>query len=256
LTRKPRRKRRSRKEGELEPDLERALNNPKIKDAIAAQISETETARQNHLAGVTAATQIAQAAFMSQFPEFANIPEAQRGQALLAMQQQDPARYAQIETAVMRSSELFRQQGIAQQQEEQAKQASLQSYAKTQSESFERMPGVKGVSRSERDAIESGIVAKIKEYGGDPDQFVKLMKGSEFANATVQRLLWDVGRLHRIESAPKAVATRGLPQVQRPGIARSRAEVDGENLQAMYRQLDSAGSEGQQLKIARRILGA
>src|SRR5205814_2895546 len=81
------------KEGELEPDLEKALSNPKIKDAIASQISEAESARQTYSNAVNVANDFARASFIEYFPEIAGLPLPQWEGALAAMAQREPARY-------------------------------------------------------------------------------------------------------------------------------------------------------------------
>ena len=82
------------KEGELEPDLEKALSNPKIKDAIASQISEAESARQTYSNAVNVANDFARASFIEHFPEIAGLPLPQWEGALAAMAQRerDPAK--------------------------------------------------------------------------------------------------------------------------------------------------------------------
>jgi len=230
-------------------DVEKFLALPHVKEAVEKLTGEAEQTRSAYQNGLTAATAIAQATFFSQFPEFADIPEGQQAQALAIMQQNDPARAAKVYVAVQNFASLAEQHRAEQQRIDHEKHSRLATYAKEEGDRFEKM--ISDVPKSQRKAIEDGIVAKIKEYGGDMQQFVRLMKSTEFASATVQRLLWDVGRLHQIENARKAVASNALPPVQRPGVSRSRSSSD-DDIAALDRELTRTGS----IKVAQKLMAA
>jgi hypothetical protein len=69
-----------------------------------------EQARQGYRDGLTAATQLAQASFLSQFPEIAAIgPESLPG-ALELMSRQDPARFARVKSLIATSEHLLARQ--------------------------------------------------------------------------------------------------------------------------------------------------
>ncbi len=197
-------------------DVEKVLTNPKIRAAFEANVRDAEAAKQSYVAGLTAATQIAQASFMSRFPEFVNIPEAQRGAELLRIQQYEPTRYLQIKDEVERSAGLFREQEAAQQQAEQARAARM----KAENARFEQ--SIKDVPKERRSEIENEIVAAITERGSNIEQVAKFLEASQ-ASSEVMGLLWELGEtratLKAIRSAPRAVAPKNLPPVARPGVA-------------------------------------
>jgi hypothetical protein len=228
---------------DAEPDLEKALAHPKIKEAIERQIGEVETARHAHVTGLAAATQIAESSFFDQFPEFANVPTDQRMAVFAAIAEREPARAESIRASVMRLGDLAAQHGAESQKLAGEHQAKLQSYVKTENDRFEKM--VSATSKAERVEIEKGILAKIEEYGGNVDQFVSLMAKSEFSNATVQRLLWDVGKLHKMETRTAAAvraAPKDIPPVQRPGTTASRGERNVANLGTLDAKFSKSGS--------------
>src|SRR5262245_23937957 len=56
---------------ELAPEVAKALQHPQIRQAIEEQLGEVEKVRQDYIGGLSAATQITQMSFLSQFPELA-----------------------------------------------------------------------------------------------------------------------------------------------------------------------------------------
>lgn len=211
--------------GDIDPEVAKALENPKIKAALDQHISAAESTRQQYVASIEAATQIAQTAFISQFPEFAGIPEDQRGQALATMQQQDPERFARIAAAVQSSAQLFEAQKAAHEWQHQQKQAEFQKYAKAEDARFETM--IKGETPETMRAVEKEIIAAIGEYGGDAAQFFEQFKSSDFLrNATVQRMMVDAAKYRLLSKAKATVLSRPLPPVSRqasPSVMRPGA---------------------------------
>ncbi len=234
-------------EGELDPEIEKALNNPKIQAAISQHVGEVEAARQHHVAGLNAATQIAQATFMAQFPEFAHIPAERMGEAVQAMIQQDPARAAQVAAAIQRTSGLFEQQRIAHQQAEQAKARRFTEYAKASDARFEQL--AKDVPAETMKQVPTAIIEAIKGYGGDPQAFFEQYKTSEFLrDPIVQRMMVDVAQHRMIRDAKKAVARQDLPPVQRPGTARPSGQgVDSDRIQTLTRKSELSVAEATEL---------
>jgi hypothetical protein len=73
--------------GELDPELEKALQHAQVRQAIEQQIDEVEKTRQSYLDRIAAATQIARVSFLSQFPELASIAPEHLPGALEQMSQ-------------------------------------------------------------------------------------------------------------------------------------------------------------------------
>lgn len=229
------------REGELDPEIDKALSNPKIQAAISAHVAEVEAARVQHLAGANAAAAVAQSAFMSQFPEFAHIPAENLGAAIQAMQQQDPARAAQIAATIQKTAHIFEQQRALHEQDARAKQDKFQEYAKSEDAKFSQL--VKGETKETMNAIPALIREALEEYGVDPAEFGRLGLQSEFLrSAAAQRLLVDAAKYRQITKAPKAVATKHVPPVQRPGVARSPGDRDMSSIQELSARLDRTGS--------------
>ena len=226
-------------------EIERALNNPKVKAAIQQQIGETEQARQEHINGLGAATTIATSALMSQFPELANVPVEQYGAVFAQIEQQNPGRARQMLSIAGNLQALSQQHTAALQRSEQAQQSEFHTYAKAEGKRFDAM--IKGETPAARRSVENSIVEAIKEYGGDTDarEFFELMKSSKFLNsATAQRLMWDAGKYRQMQKAGATAkaAAKSLPPVQRPGSSAARSQGNGPDMAALDRRLSESGS--------------
>jgi hypothetical protein len=75
---------------ELEPDLEQFLQHPQVRLALEEKIGEVERARRSYAEGLDSAMQIAQASFVSQFPELAALAPERLPEALAQIAHQDP----------------------------------------------------------------------------------------------------------------------------------------------------------------------
>jgi hypothetical protein len=192
--------------------IEKALKIPKLKAALT-EVSERFTQ------SVNTANDFALAS-LGDYPEIMSLPPEQREGALVAMAQREPERFKQFMGSLNRVAQLQAAKQEQEQRAEQQRQGELQQYAKAESAKFEAT--IKDVPRAERAAIEQNIAEAITEYGGDLNQFLALMRSSEFASSTVQSLLWEVGKYRQIKKAAKPVPTRHVPQVQRPGTAGPR----------------------------------
>lgn len=231
-------------------DPEKALEHPQVKEAIEKVTAETEAARLQHVSGLAAATQMAEAAFFNQFPELAGLEGEQRVQAFAAIAQNDPQRADQIRASVNGIANLFQQYSTENGKLAAEREESFRNYAKAESDRFEDM--IKDTPKAQRTAIEANIVEAIKEYGGDVQAFAKLMQSSEFASATVQRLLWDVGKYREIAKAKASVAARPhVPPVQRPGAAGNTRSNDT-GIAALTAKLNKTGD----LKTAAALVAA
>lgn len=234
--------------GELDPEVEKALTNPKIQAVLSQQVAEVESAREQHMAAVDGAAQIAIASFMERFPEFAHIPQENMGDAIRAMQQQDPARAAQVAATIQRTLGLFDRQRALHQQAEQQKQSKFQDYAKVEDARFSEL--VKSESKDTMDAVPKLIHEALIEYGVDPAEFGRLGLQSEFLrSAAAQRLLVDAAKYRQITKAAKSVANRErLPPVLRPGTSSpSGQRVDSERVQALNRKSELTVKEATEL---------
>ena len=94
-------------------------------------------------------------------------------------------------------------------------------------------------------ALRTAAIESLVELGFTQDELGKLATGEErisIADHRLQMLIRSHLRLAEIQKAPKAVAAKTLPAVQRPGAAAPRGTAQSENLKALTNKLNNSGT--------------
>ena len=224
----------------LDPELARALQHPQVVHAIEEKIAEAEQVRRSFVDGLMAATQIAQASFLSQFPEVAEIAPEHLPGALELMSRQDPAKFARIRATIESTEQL-----LVQHSQESNRRAELarQNFRDLAQREDARLDGMlKGESKATQQAVSAEIVASAKASGVEPAELFRLFETEPLMrNATFQRMMYDAGKYRLMMKARDAATARPLPTVQRPGMAASPAERAQADLRALSSRLSSSG---------------
>lgn len=223
--------------GELDAQIEAALNHPQIKAALESQVIDNHRAQQQHIEGLKAATEFAALSFADQFPEFATIPQEQWQNAFAILQQQNPARAQQAANYIARAYQLAAQRDKLNAEQEQRKQQQFSDYAKEQDAIFS-----KAVAKVEPEVL-AEIAESLKENGIDPAEFDRLIKSDRMMrSAFAQKTMWEAAKYRLLmKAAPKAVS-KPLPPVNRPGAARSQGEIAHAGLDALKGKFERTGN--------------
>jgi hypothetical protein len=227
-------------DGELAPELEKALEHPQVRQAIEEQLGEIERVRQDYVGGLAAATQIAQASFLNQFPELAKASPDQLPGMLEQMSRTDPARFAQVQALVSTGQQLVAEQEQQRLRHAQIAQSNFQDYANKEDARFETM--LKGEAPDTQRAVAMEIAASARSSGIGAADLVRLFNSEPLMrNAAFQKMMYDAGKYRLMMKARDAAVTRPLPPVQRPGAARHRAEREHAELRTLSARLSSSG---------------
>jgi hypothetical protein len=225
---------------ELAPEVENALKHPQVLQAIEEQLGEVEKARQEYLGGLSAATQIAQMSFLSQFPELASTPPDQLPAALEQMSRQDPAQFARVEALVATGQQLLAQQHQEGLRQAEIAQRNFQNYARSEDARLETM--LKGESPETQRAVAAEIAASARASGIEAGELVRLFSSEPLMrNAVFQRMMYDAGKYRLMMKARDAAVAKAVPPVQRPGAARGRAEREHAELRTLSTRLSNSG---------------
>jgi hypothetical protein len=225
---------------ELDPDLEKLMQHPQVRLALEEKVGEVERARQSYVEGLGAAMQIAQASFVSQFPELAALAPEQLPEALAQMARQDPAKLSRIQAIVAASDQLRARHGEEVRRTTDAARRDFQNYAKAEDVRLETL--LKEETRDVRQAVAQEIVASAKASGIERDELQRLFDSEPLMrNATFQRMMYDAGKYRLMMKARDAVTAKPVPPVQRPGMATSRGERDQRDLRTLSARLSSSG---------------
>jgi len=225
---------------QLDSELAKALQHPQVLQAIEEKVGEAERARQSYRQGLDAATQIARASFLSQFPELASVAPEGLPAALQQMSRQDPAKFARVQALVATTEHLFAQQ--AQQNRHQAESArrNFARFAQAEDARIETM--LKGEPKETQQAVLAEIIASAKASGIEPDALNRLFNSEPLMrNATFQRMMYDAGKYRLMMKAKNAALAKPVPPVQRPGMATTRSERDRADLRTLSAKLSSSG---------------
>jgi len=225
---------------ELDPDLEQFMQHPQVRLALEEKVGEVERARRSYADGLDAAMQIAQASFVTQFPELAGLAPERLPEALAQIARQDPAKLSRIQAIVAGSEQLRARQHEEMRRTADAARRNFQDYARAEDTRLETM--LKEEARDVRQAVATEIMASAKASGIEPEELQRLFDSEPLMrNATFQRMMYDAGKYRLMMKARDAVNAKPMPPVQRPGMAASRGEGDQRDLRALSARLSSTG---------------
>jgi hypothetical protein len=226
---------------ELDPEIEKVINHPQVRQAIEERIGEAEKTRQSYLNGLAAATQIAQVSFLSQFPELAGVVPENLPGALEQMSRQDPEKFARVQAMIATTEQLF-----AHQQQENRRQAEMtrqnfHAFAKSEDARLDTM--LKSEPKATQQAVTAEIIASARASGVEPAELFRLFNSEPLMrNAVFQRMMYDAGKYRLMIKAKDAATAKPVPPVQRPGTARSAAEREHADLRSLNARLSSSGN--------------
>jgi hypothetical protein len=226
---------------QLDAEIEKAIQHPQVRLAIEEKVGEAEKARQSYLDGLAAATQIAQASFVGQFPELAGVAPEHIPAALERMSQQDPAKLARVQAMIASTEQLFARQGRESRRQAEVAQQNFRSFAHSEDARLESM--LKGEPKETQRAVTAEIMASAKASGVEPAEFMRLFNSEPLMrNATFQRMMYDAGKYRLMMKARDVAAAKPLPRVQRPGTATTQSERESADLRALSSKLSTSGN--------------
>lgn len=241
---------------ETEADIEKALANPKIRDAIAERVTAADTQRTRYETEVTYAGKFAVASLFGDFPELADLPAQNWVAAIQAMHQREPAR-AQL--AISKLQALARVEAAHNQikaDKAARDQTEFKAYAAKENQRFTQL--TRGIPAKEMAAIEAHVPKMLAESGANVKQFLDAVSNqTTFPRASAEALLVKAARYDLLMRAARPSATRTVPQVQRPGIAGPRVDRGSVGLAQLNAKLSKSGSikDAAALLMARRSKG-
>jgi hypothetical protein len=213
--------------------------------AAKAEREAAEQVRQQYEAQLPALMQSLQDAQQSAFADIRTVDDVTK------LANEDPFRYLQWQAHQTKlqavNAELERARG----QQTQKQQTEWAEHVQKENElAAELIPDladkVKGPALTQRAAD------RLTELGFKPEELNALANGKEklsIYDHRIQQLIHSDLKLQDIQKAPKAVAAKPLPPVQRPGVARAPGADKSANIQALTDKLSSSGSEKDALEL-------
>ena len=223
---------RTRTEGELDPELEKALRHPQVRQAIEQQLGEAEHVRQSYADAIGATMDVAKLSFFNQFPELAGLTEAQVPAALQYLSQAAPEKFARIRGLLTQLEQLGAAQHHEKQVQEVQARESFKAYARSEDARFDAL--VAGQSKESLREAAAEVVAAAEEYGIDKAELMALFESEPIMrNAAFQKMMHDAAKYRLAQKAvPKAVP-KTVPHVQSPGVSRSAEPRGSEDVRSL-----------------------
>lgn len=224
-------------------ELSRALENPKVREFLESNLAQAEAAKQQFLSATEAASR-ATLSRLDQLLAHTNIgklPTVEARQAAFEdLARTEPQTYLQAvaEMNVIANN----QQVLAQQQQAQANARSVQvsAYAAQEGKAYDEWAAQEGINPRD-------MSAKAEQYleglGVSKEQLSKVaLENPIIFSSTFQKVLTDAIRYQQIKAAPRAVPTRQVPTVLKPGSSATRSAKEV-NIAALENELNRTGSE-------------
>jgi hypothetical protein len=122
----------------IDPEIQAALANPKIRAALETEVAQVEAARQQFATATLQAAQLAAGSLFSQYPALAQVNSQDLPGAIALIEKTDPATGAKIRAHIAQVQNLYSASQQARAQQEQLQQQRVDAWAKAEDAKFEK----------------------------------------------------------------------------------------------------------------------
>ena len=203
----------------LDPEVERAMKLPQVRQAIEEKISHATKAEGDFRQATETVYHAAVASIAAVFPGLTGIPPHQIEQRLQQMRQTDPVRFNQAVSALQKAAAFENALTQNKQREAQNQQAQFERDARSHDEKFEKAIGQR--TPQQRQAVANEMFVYAAEMGIDRATLLNLLQNNPIMrhwgfqktihDATEARIMRRNGETYRQN------LDRSVPPVQRPG---------------------------------------
>jgi hypothetical protein len=236
----------------IDAEIAQALQNPKIRAALEAEVQAAEQARGQYAQAARAAAQITAASLLSNYPELASLTSEQIPHALAAISKVDPAKAQQIELQLGRVKPLHAASVEAEQAQQKIQAARFEQYAKAEDDRFEQAVASEPME-TKRAVLENGKRVLAQYYDIDAKALAEAVQTNPaLRSSSTQRMIFDLIKTKLAQESAASKVHRDVPPVQRPGVGRNHhANDEVDAAMAKFRANPSPKSAAA-LLIARR----
>ena len=236
------------REQERDREFRRSQNEiAEQRKAIQAGREAAEKARQQYEAHLPALLQELQNVNQQNFHDVKTMDD------VVKLQAEDPFRFQAWQVHQMRLQAAKTEMDRVQNEVAQSKQTKRSSYEAEQNKLLLELVPEMADPKKASELRERAVNMLTDDLGLKNDQLSRWMAddtGHEIlSNAGIQKLIADGLKYRDILKAPKAIAAKPLPPVQKPGVAKVGASSPTARIQALEQQLNSA-TGSQAIRIA------
>ena len=228
----------------VDEDVAIALTKPQVRQAVEQEFARADQVREQNTATLRAGEQMLQATLVSLAPQLQGASIEHWPQMIQQMAQTDPVRAELVADTLDKWGRLQFAQQHDQQQRAQIAQQQFEARRQEYSRASDAVLGP--MTTAERLDMAEELVNYVGEYGVTREQLVHEAKTNLALNhPAFQKMAADALRYQRMQKAPKAIATKSLPPVLKPGTSNNsaRASDSSSRIASLERQLNSASGE-------------
>jgi hypothetical protein len=231
-------------DGQLHPDVERALKHPQVRQAIAEEFTRAEQATQAYSTGLENARVHALATLGEVVPHLLGLPPAQFEQGMELLAQVDPPAFQKAMSILARTNTIVQAQQQAAQERAAIEHHQVETWAKAEDARLKTM----GIEITNDVADE--VVDYAKSLGLDRDTLGRAMIDHPILrSAEVQAMMVAAAKYHAIRKAPAKAEPKPVPRVQKPGVARSAGDRDMGEIVALRQKAARTGDAEDVFKL-------
>ena len=234
----------------LDAETRKALKIPQVRQAIEQEFSQAEQVRQQYTGSLQAGQEMLQATVSALAPQLEGMPLEHWPQAIQMLAQVDPVRAGLVADTLNKWGAL---QQASQQERHRQAQAQQQQFEQNVRLEDERLVEMIGGANAAEEANQA-MITYLAGHGVPKNQMVNVVaQNPVLQTAEARQTIWKAQKYDELMKAPKAVATKPLPPVSRPGTSgAARSTGHAGKLADLQGQL--AGAKGDKaLRIAAQI---
>jgi len=229
----------ARREQERESALRRGQNEAAEKlKGLSAKEQAAEQARQQYEAALPALLQSLSEEMQGEFADVKTLADVNRLAA------EDPFRFAKYQAKQMQVAAIQREAQQAQERQQAEYRNQWSSFASKEDQTFaEKVPEMADPAKAKQ--IADSAVSVLHDHGFTDQELAKLWNGEasiSLRDHRLQLLIRDAVRLRDAQKVAAKPAPKPVPQVQRPGVAQTRASSGDAQIQALQKRFDQTGN--------------
>jgi hypothetical protein len=235
-------------QGGLSPRVQAMLADQELRQAIEQPLLQAHQAQQAYTQGLNEMALNMTSYLVGEIPEFQGLNLQQVANALDNMDRQNPARAYEIRqrfsAAKSLAQEAQKMQQAAQVQHQQAQAQQWQQYTRAHDAAFAKATA--NESPETMRAVADEVMRACAEYGYDKNTVMALYQSDPvMRSAPFQKMMVDAAKYRIAQRGLQHADAKPIPQVQKPGITRTRAEVTQAELGSLHRQIKNSEGKDQ-----------
>jgi hypothetical protein len=238
----------------IDPDIAKALENPKLRGLIEEQVKQSEQARATYLHATQELADVTTASVLASWPELRGLTAQTLPVALAAIARENPEKASMIRAHIEQASAILHANQTARAHQHQQQQQQLAQWSARENEAFAKM--IQGEATPERQAaVKAEFENFTKETGLTRQQLSTVFAQNPALNsAAFQKIVWDAlsHRAAKRTATANPASRNHIPQVMKPGVAKSKADIAEADLGELRSQFKKA-TGNEQLRLAVKL---